>query len=268
MTFVLTGLDIDAKADLVRRQLEAALTVKPAELRVDAGPHRPPRRRHRGDRERPAAVRRARPRPRAGRDASFSSAAVELALASYPGFTTTAPPGEGQVYGVFTAGYVDAALVPHVAVHADGTRTAIAAATQTKVLEPVAPFALPEPLPFGETRRVPLGTIAGARSGDKGGNANVGVWVRTGTAVAVAGPRADRREAAPTAARDSRTHRHPSPAAQPASGQLRHRGHPRHGRRPPGPLRPASQGARRMAASPIRRHPCRVSSSHPGGVPQ
>src|SRR5246500_4072049 len=32
MTFVLTGLDIDAKAELVRRQLEAALTVKPAEL--------------------------------------------------------------------------------------------------------------------------------------------------------------------------------------------------------------------------------------------
>jgi hypothetical protein len=25
---------------------------------------------------------------------------------------------------------------------------------------------------------VPLGTVAGARSGDKGGNANVGVWVR------------------------------------------------------------------------------------------
>ena len=48
------------------------------------------------------------------------------------------------------------------------------------MLEPVGPFALPEPLPFGPTRRVPLGTIAGARSGDKGGNANVGVWVRTG----------------------------------------------------------------------------------------
>ena len=109
----------------------------------------------------------------------FSSAAVELALASYPGFTTTAPPGEGQVYGVFTPGYVDATTVPHVAVHADGARTDIPAATETKVLEPVGPFALPEPLPFGETRRVPLGQIAGARSGDKGGNANVGVWVRT-----------------------------------------------------------------------------------------
>jgi len=28
-------------------------------------------------------------------------------------------------------------------------------------------------------RRAPLGRIAGARSGDKGGDANVGVWVRT-----------------------------------------------------------------------------------------
>ena len=31
----------------------------------------------------------------------------------------------------------------------------------------------------GPTRRLPLGTIAGARSGDKGGSANVGVWART-----------------------------------------------------------------------------------------
>ncbi|EUA50740.1 hypothetical protein I552_1680 [Mycobacterium xenopi 3993] len=32
MTFVLTGLDIEAKAQLVRRQLESSLTAKPAEL--------------------------------------------------------------------------------------------------------------------------------------------------------------------------------------------------------------------------------------------
>jgi hypothetical protein len=31
----------------------------------------------------------------------------------------------------------------------------------------------------GPARAVPLGTIVGARSGDKGGSANVGVWVRT-----------------------------------------------------------------------------------------
>lgn len=32
--------------------------------------------------------------------------------------------------------------------------------------------------------RVPLGRVAGARSGDKGGDANVGVWVRTDEAYA------------------------------------------------------------------------------------
>jgi len=32
--------------------------------------------------------------------------------------------------------------------------------------------------PRGVLRRVPLGTIVGARSGDKGGDANLGVWAR------------------------------------------------------------------------------------------
>jgi hypothetical protein len=179
MSFVLTGLDIDAKAELVRRQLEANLTVKPAELEWTLARTDHPD----ADTEEAASallrcvVRDPDP-ANVGRH--FSSAAVELALASYPGFTTTAPPGEGQVYGVFTPGYVDAGEVPHVAVHADGTRTDIPAATETKALEPVGPFALPEPIPFGETRRAPLGFVAGARSGDKGGSANVGVWVRTG----------------------------------------------------------------------------------------
>jgi hypothetical protein len=83
------------------------------------------------------------------------------------------------VYGVFTAGFVPARAVPHVAVHADGSRTDIAAADQTLELADIPPFALPEPLPFGDTQRAPLGLIAGARSGDKGGTANIGVWVRS-----------------------------------------------------------------------------------------
>jgi len=40
------------------------------------------------------------------------------------------------------------------------------------------------PLAAARTVRAPLGLIAGARSGDKGGNANVGVWVRTPEAYA------------------------------------------------------------------------------------
>ncbi|WP_420866507.1 acyclic terpene utilization AtuA family protein [Mycolicibacterium doricum] len=178
MTFVLTGLDIEAKADLVRRQLEAELTVKPAELEWTLARTDHPD----ADTEETASallrcvVRDPDP-SNVGR--RFSSAAIELALASYPGFHVTAPPSDGQVYGVFTAGHVDAAEVPHIAVHADGTRTDIPAATDTRVLEQVDEPALPEPLPPGPTRRAPLGLIAGARSGDKGGSANVGVWVRT-----------------------------------------------------------------------------------------
>ena len=178
MTFVLTGLDIDAKAELVRRQLETGLTVKPAELEWTLARTDHPD----ADTEESASallrcvVRDPDP-ANVGRQ--FSSAAVELALASYPGFTPTAPPGDGQVYGVFTAGSVPADKVSHVAVHADHSRTEIGAAAETLELAPVAPFALPVPLPFGETRRLPLGVIAGARSGDKGGNANVGLWVRT-----------------------------------------------------------------------------------------
>ena len=63
--------------------------------------------------------------------------------------------------------------------HADGSRTDIAPAADTRELAPVDAPPLPEPLPAGPTRRAPLGQIAGARSGDKGGSANVGVWVRT-----------------------------------------------------------------------------------------
>lgn len=177
-TFVLTGLDIDAKAALVRRQLDAALTDPPAELewtlsrtdRADA------------DTEQTASALltctvRDPNADKVGR--RFSAAAVELALASYPGFHTTAPPAEAAVYGVFSPGFIPADEVHHVAVRADGTVVPIPAAAQTLELAPAEQPPGPEPLPSGPTKRLPLGAVAGARSGDKGGGANIGVWVRT-----------------------------------------------------------------------------------------
>ncbi|WP_433577140.1 acyclic terpene utilization AtuA family protein [Nocardia brasiliensis] len=178
MAFILTGLDIEAKAELAQRQLESWLPTKPAELdwtlaRLD----RPD-----ADTEEQASallrcvVRDTDPN-KVGR--AFSSVAVELALASYPGCSFTTLPGNGSPYGVYTPGYVAATEVPHVAVLPDGSRTEIAPAADTLALAEVSAPALPEPLVGKETRRVPLGSIALARSGDKGGNANVGVWVRT-----------------------------------------------------------------------------------------
>jgi hypothetical protein len=182
-SFVLTGLDIEAKAALIKSQLESHLTVRPAELQWTLARTDHPD----ADTEEAASallhcvVRDQDPKI-VGRQ--FSAAAVELALASYPGFTSTAPPGDGQVFGVFKPGFVDAAAVPHVAVLADGTRVTIAPATETLPVEPVDAPALPEPIEPGRTVRAPLGRIVGARSGDKGGSANVGVWVRAGASEA------------------------------------------------------------------------------------
>ncbi|MFC3573055.1 acyclic terpene utilization AtuA family protein [Streptomyces yaanensis] len=181
VAFVLTGLDIEAKAALVRAQMEAALDAAkslPAEVRWDLARTEHP---DAPTEETASALLRLVVRDRdpevVGR--ALSGAAVELALASYPGFHMVAPPGKGSPYGVFEDVHVPHGAVDHVAVLHDGHRIPIAPAHDTLVLDDVPEPPLPEPLPGGPTRRAPLGRVAGARSGDKGGNANVGLWVRT-----------------------------------------------------------------------------------------
>ena len=172
--FVLTGLDIDAKAALVKRQLADALPpdVQWELARTDHADA--------GTEEQASATLRCVARgadPKAiGR--AFSGAAVELALASYPGFHLTAPPGDAQPYGVFTAAYVDRADVQHVAVLPDGRSERVAEPTTTIPLNAAPEPDVPSWPGGGSTRRVPLGSVVGARSGDKGGDANVGVWAR------------------------------------------------------------------------------------------
>ncbi|MGP3983548.1 acyclic terpene utilization AtuA family protein [Streptomyces sp. KR80] len=179
VVFVLTGLGVEAKAMLVRQQMERALSRRrPAEVswtlartdRADAAV----------EEEASALLRlvvRDRDPETVGR--AVSSAAVELGLASYPGFHLTAPPGKGAPYGVFEAVYVDSADVAHTAVLPDGRRVEVPPPPATRELTGLDEPALPEPLPPGPTRRAPLGLVAGARSGDKGGSANVGLWART-----------------------------------------------------------------------------------------
>ncbi len=176
-TFVLTGLDIPEKAALVRAQLEQALAGRrPADLdwtlaRTDHAD---------ADTEEAASALlhlsvRDPSADTVGR--AFSRVPIELALASYPGFHVTAPPGDASPYGVFTASTVPQSDVDHVAVLPDGSRVRVPA-PPTRPLVPLGGF-WQAPVPSGPTRRVPLGTIAGARSGDKGGRANIGVWFRT-----------------------------------------------------------------------------------------
>ncbi|WP_419668970.1 acyclic terpene utilization AtuA family protein [Streptomyces sp. 2-1] len=185
VVFVLTGLEIEKKAALVRAQLETALMAaksRPDDVRWDLA-----RTDHTDAPTEETAsallrlVVRDPDQDTVGR--TLSGAAVELALGSYPGFHVLAPPGKGAPYGVFEDVYVPHGDVDHMAVLHDGHRIHVMPAQDTRVLEPLEepplPDALPEPAPPGPTRRAPLGLVAGARSGDKGGNANVGVWARS-----------------------------------------------------------------------------------------
>ncbi|WP_430727272.1 acyclic terpene utilization AtuA family protein [Streptomyces beigongshangae] len=182
--FVLTGLDIEAKAAFVRAQLEAAFTAgtsRPAEVRWDlVRTDRPDAPTEETASALLRLVVRDPDQDAVGR--ALGAAAVELALGSYPGFHVLAPPGKGAPYGVFEDVYVPRADVDQVAVLPDGRRVPVAPAAGTPVtlaLEDVPEPPAPGPPPRGPVRRAPLGLVAGARSGDKGGNANVGVWVRT-----------------------------------------------------------------------------------------
>lgn len=199
MEFVLTGLEIDAKAEWVRAQMEAALVKQPpASVEWTLA---------RTEREDASTEEAASCRLRCtvkDQDANivgkaFTAAAIELGLASYPGFTLTAPPARATPYGIYRPAYVDQAVVEHTVVHADGS---------SELIEPPAEFV--DPLQPGEfsrhdgpvgtgrqresteamagriaagvprdvvTRRLPLGTFVYARSGDKGGDANIGLWV-------------------------------------------------------------------------------------------
>ncbi|MFI2239172.1 acyclic terpene utilization AtuA family protein [Streptomyces chrestomyceticus] len=185
VTFVLTGLEIEAKAALVRQQMDAAFEAagrRPASVEwalartdhVDAAVQ-----------EEASALLRLVVRD-ADQDAVgrvVSGAAIELALGSVPGFHVTAPPGKGEPYGVFEAEYVDAAGVPHAAVLPGGGRVEVPPPVETRELVSLPDPVLPHRLVHdGRTRRAPLGLVAGARSGDKGGSANVGVWARTDAA--------------------------------------------------------------------------------------
>jgi len=111
----------------------------------------------------------------------FTDAAVELALAGYAGFHTTSPPTPASAYGVFWPALVPPSVVTQRLHLPDGSVRDIAHTPSSDVAPrpPDGPCPPPPALvSSGETVRVPLGRLCGARSGDKGGNANVGFWAR------------------------------------------------------------------------------------------
>jgi hypothetical protein len=211
MSFVLTGLDVEAKAAMASSALFERLggreRFQTAVTRLVGRPATDPARAEDAVAELRVTVKDPDP-ARVGR--AFSNAAIELALASYPGCYTTTPPGDATPYGVYWPALVRADLVDQVVVLDNGHRLPVGTpqpqpAAGAPQPQPAAGAAQPQPpgggaperegsptteggrgvvhTPLtstspvpGPTVRAPLGRVFGARSGDKGGNANVGVW--------------------------------------------------------------------------------------------
>ncbi len=184
MAVALVGLDIEAKAKLIEDAFWVACPYRPDEfasvttrlVRTDLPDPE-------SNEQAVAALRITVKDPderKVGR--AFSNAMIELGLSTIPGFFgLSGGPSAGGPYGVYRPAVVPAALVPqHVMV--DGERTVVdsVAPAGSVAVEPAAgPTAA---APGGPTERTPLGRVVGARSGDKGGNANLGVFARTDAA--------------------------------------------------------------------------------------
>ena len=194
MTFALCGLDIEEKARLARETLLAKLGGAERFDRLEFQLIR-------SDRPDPQSLDEAtahlrvtamdRDPGRVGR--AFSNCVTEMLLASYPGIYTTTPPGPEREFGVYWPALLPAACVHHAVVDSEGEVVPIPHPAEPRGAEPGrVPASIPtgaphaadtappaSPPPAGETRRLPLGIAFGARSGDKGGNANVGIWARS-----------------------------------------------------------------------------------------
>ena len=117
---------------------------------------------------------------------AFSNAFIETALASIPGFYgLTGGPAPAAPFGVYRPATVPADLVPAY-VHVGGATVEVlsVAPAPNDWQPPTTSEAAPGTPPGGSTTRAPIGRVVGARSGDKGGNANLGVFTRSSDAFA------------------------------------------------------------------------------------
>ena len=180
----LTGTDLDAKAALVERSVHRyAETVAGLDAvgidRIGQAQHDPDSQ-NAGTELLKITVQGT--EQAAGR--AFSSRMVELALSSYPGLYSLGPPQAGSAFGVYWPALLDQGLLKHTVHHHDGSTEIIASpdphgAVGEVTPQPGPPLAQPVPAPGTDELIVAaLGEIVHTRSGDKGGDANLGVWVR------------------------------------------------------------------------------------------
>ena len=111
---------------------------------------------------------------------AFANAMIELALSSIPGFFGVGGgPGPGRPFGVFEPAKIPAEDVPQEVVLLGGETRKISSVIPEQAVSVAGRPGPAASAPGGPTVRAPLGRVFGSRSGDKGGNANLGVFARS-----------------------------------------------------------------------------------------
>ena len=187
MTLVITGLDIEEKAAWAEQELFDVLGGKSrfgdVDVRLLRFDHKDARSNEQATAHLRITVKDAEAR-KVGR--AFSNAVMELVLAGYVGLHTTTPPVAESAFGIYWPTLVDAELVEQVVTLPDGSRQVVTHSCSFSAVED--PVTIVDQLEAPSTTLLdpyagarvwrPLGDVCAARSGDKGGNANVGVWTR------------------------------------------------------------------------------------------
>ncbi len=184
MTIVLTGLDIEKKAKIFEDALFDSLggrgkfAVENVQL-------------IRSDKEDPqtndeafAYLRVSVMDPDAKKVGKFSAKIVELGLANIPGFTATAPPTKGGPAIIHWPTLISTKHIQQKVMIEEKVVMVDSVLPDPSAPVPDAKKITIPPMPAGKMIRMPLGRVFATRSGDKGGNANLGVWAKTPEAYA------------------------------------------------------------------------------------
>ena len=114
----------------------------------------------------------------------FTAKIIELALANYPGFFSKTPPGLETPFIRYWPALIDSKHV-YEKIHFSGEEHMIRPTCidyPDQMTKRNAVNIEIEKASYNEYENIPLGRIIGARSGDKGGCANLGVWTKTNEA--------------------------------------------------------------------------------------
>lgn len=181
MDLVLTGLDIEAKAKTITDTLFHSVGGKDQFDEVSVNLYRTDKKNPNSNEEAMATLSisvKSRNPDLVGR--LFSAKIIELSLANYPGFFSA---GTGKKPGPVISYWPALIDSKHIKeyVHVDGKTLEIEPTSQLQFEENYyqkQPVTI-EPAPQGEMNEISFGRLFGARSGDKGGCANIGVWAKT-----------------------------------------------------------------------------------------